>query len=305
MCRYILEAVQTSLFPVVSDRRIFGALGAMAAMSAVGSSVGASSLLVDYPVMLGQAGRYALAAALLFLFARGRLPPLTRRDAVTLAALALTGLAGFNVLLIAALDHADPASVGVIVGAVPLALAVGGPLFARRALSAPLIAAATVVVIGAALVQWATPNLSPLGLLLASGALAAEAAFTLLAVPVLPRIGPLATSAYACLFAAPMLLAGALLTGTELPLPDLAELAALLYLAVVVTALAFVVWYAAVRTLGAEQAGLFAGLVPITALVSGALLGTVVTTPARLVGVLLVGAGIAAGLRARAAEPNT
>ena len=274
-------------------------------MSAVGSSVGASSLLVDYPVMLGQAGRYALAAALLFLFARGRLPALTRRDAVTLAALALTGLAGFNVLLIAALDYADPASVGVIIGAVPLALAVGGPLFAGRAPSLPLVGAAAVVVLGAGIVQWASPDVSLIGLLLAGGALAAEAAFTLLAVPVLPRIGPLATSAYACLFAAPLLLAGALLTGTELPAPQPAELAALAYLAIVVTALAFVAWYAAVGALGTEQAGLFAGLVPITALLSGALLGTATVTPARLVGVLLVGAGIAAGLRARATNPPT
>ena len=273
-------------------------------MSAVGSSVGASSLLTDYPAMLGQAGRYALAAGLLFVFARGRLPRLTGRDGVTLGALALTGLAGFNVLLIAALEHADPGSVGVIVGAVPLALAVSGPLFAGRAPSTPLVAAAALVVLGAAIVQWASPNLSPVGLALAVGALAAEAAFTLLAVPVLPRIGPLATSAYACLFAAPLLLVGAVLTGSELPLPRPAELAALLYLAVVVTALAFVAWYAAVGALGADRAGLFAGLVPITALLSGALLGTAIVTPAGLLGALLVGAGIAAGLRARAPEPG-
>jgi len=50
------------------------------------------------PVVLGQAARYALAAAILFLFARGRLPPLSRRDAAIVGLLALTGLAGFNVL---------------------------------------------------------------------------------------------------------------------------------------------------------------------------------------------------------------
>jgi len=153
-------------------------------------------------------------------------------------------------------------------------------------------------------VQWASPHLSPIGLLLAAGALAAEAAFTLLAVPVLPTdrsAGDLSLRLSLC---RPAALAGALLTGTELPVPQPAELAALVYLAIVVTALAFVAWYAAVGALGAERAGLFAGLVPITALLSGALLGTAIVTPARLVGVVLVGAGIAAGLRARTAEPS-
>ena len=46
-----------------------------------------------------------------------------------------------------------------------------------------------------------------------------------------------------------------------------ADLLAAAHLAVVVTALAFVLWYGAVARLGAARAGLFTGVVPVTAAV--------------------------------------
>jgi drug/metabolite transporter (DMT)-like permease len=54
---------------------------------------------------------------------------------------------------------------------------------------------------------------------------------------------------------------------------DAGDLLAAVHLAVVVTALAFVLWYSAVRRLGAGRAGLFTGVVPVTAAVGGVLLG--------------------------------
>ena len=44
------------------------------------------------------------------------------------------------------------------------------------------------------------------------------------------------------------------------------EAVAFAYLAVVVTALAFVLWYEALDRLGSARAGLLAGLVPVSAL---------------------------------------
>jgi hypothetical protein len=61
--------------------------------------VGVSSLLVDYPVLTGQAIRYAVAAVLLCMFglATNRLVRLTGREALRLVLLAMVGLAAFNV----------------------------------------------------------------------------------------------------------------------------------------------------------------------------------------------------------------
>jgi hypothetical protein len=68
--------------------------------------------------------------------------------------------------------------------------------------------------------------------MLALGALGCEAAFSLLAVPHLTRLGPLAVSTYACLFAVPMLAFWSLVAeGPTLPLPDAGQAAALAYLA--------------------------------------------------------------------------
>ena len=65
----------------------------------IGGSVAASSLLGGYPVLGGQAIRYLAAGLLLAAWARLRHTPLprpTRRDWAWLAALAVTGLAGWR-----------------------------------------------------------------------------------------------------------------------------------------------------------------------------------------------------------------
>lgn len=270
-------------------------------MVLVGSSVAAASALVDYPIAGGQALRYALGAAFLVAFARGHLPRITRGEALWLVALAASGLAGFNAFLIAAVREADAASVGVIVGCVPVALALAGPLLQGRHPSPRVVGAALVVAAGAGAVQWSGGRLSLLGLALSLGALACEAAFSLFAVPVLVTLGPLTVSTYACLFAAPMLLvSGLLLDGAAvLPLPSIEEAAALGYLAAMVTAAGFVLWYSGVERLGIERAGLFAGILPVSALLSAAALGVSAVTSLRLVGALVVGAGVTAGMMAR------
>jgi drug/metabolite transporter (DMT)-like permease len=217
------------------------------------------------------------------------------RELVRLAALAATGLAGFNVCLLAALRHADAPVVGTIVGATPLLLAVLGPALRRQRPSPRLVAAATVVVAGAALVEGGG-NADAAGLAYALGALAGEAAFSLLAAPLLPRLGPVRVSAWTCALAVPMLAAGAVLAGEPLRMPRSGELAALLYLGLVLTVLAFMAWYAGLARLGVERAGICFGIMPVAALAATAVLDGRVPPPAQITGVLLVGAGLAAGL---------
>jgi drug/metabolite transporter (DMT)-like permease len=278
---------------------VAGSLQAGVAMVVVGSSVAASSVIADYPILGGQAARYALGAALLAALARGRLPRPRPSQLPGLLALAATGLAGFNVFLIAALRQADAGSVGVIVGCVPLALALLGPALEGRAPSRRVVAAALVVSAGAAFVQWSGGSMSPAGLALSLGALACEAAFSLLAIPLLATLGPVGVSTYACAAAAAMLLAGAVGVdgAAAVRLPTWQEAAAFAYLAVVVTAVGFVLWYSGVRRLGVERAGLFAGLVPVAALVTSAAVGAATFTLSRLVGAVAVGAGVTIGIK--------
>ena len=278
-----------------------GSLLAALALALVGSLVAAADLVEGYPLSTGQALRYALAGAVLLVIARGRLPRLDRREAIGLVALAATGLVLFNLFVIEGVRETDPATVGVIVGCVPVVLAIAGPLLERRPLSGRVIVAAFVVAAGAAGVQWAGGGITPAGLLLALGALGCEAAFSLLAVPHLKRLGALAVSTYACLFAVPMLAVWSLLAeGPSLPVPDAEQAAALAYLAVGVTVLGFVSWYTAVGLLGVDRAGLFSGVLPVSALVFSAALGVAELTPGRLGAVAVVALGVTLGVRAAA-----
>ena len=111
------------------------AAGAALGMAIVGSSFAVLDTLRDYPQSGGQAVRYAAGAVILVLLAGRRLPRPTARQAVRLALLAATGLAAFNLLVLAAEASMDPGSVGVIVAAVPVLLALAGPLQERPAAS--------------------------------------------------------------------------------------------------------------------------------------------------------------------------
>jgi len=88
-----------------------------------------------YPVLGGQAVRYLAAGILLAAWARLQRKPLPRpvgREWAWLAALAAIGLAGCSVLMIQATRVADPASVGVIIGAAPLVIIIAAAITAGR-----------------------------------------------------------------------------------------------------------------------------------------------------------------------------
>ncbi|MFI7444763.1 DMT family transporter [Nonomuraea indica] len=276
-------------------------LSAASAMLLVGTSTAVSATIADYPVFTGQALRYAIAAAILLAVVGHRRPPrvrLTSRDILLLIALAATGLAGFNLFLVEATRHAGPAMIGTVVGAVPLVLALVGPLMERRRPAPRTVGAALVVALGAAVAAGLGSG-SLTGLLLSLGALTGEVAFSLLAVPLLPKLGPLRVAAYPAALSVPMLLAAGLaLDGTaSLRLPTPSQAAAFGYLGAIVTAAAFFLWYDALRRLGADRAGLFAGLVPVGALLTTLALGLGQAGPADVTGALLVTAGVVLGLR--------
>ena len=273
----------------------------------VGGSVAASSMLTGYPVLGGQAVRYLAAGLLLAAWARLTHKPLPRpagREWAWLAALAVIGLAGCSVLMIQATRVADPASVGVIIGAAPLVIIIAAAIGARRRPTRRVLLAAAVVTAGSAAAQLggATgPAFSPAGLAWSAGALAGAVGTSLLAAPVLPRLGALAVTVYACGLAGLLLLAAAAVARSAggppiLRTPAPAQLAALAYLTIAVTALVFIAWYGAMERLGVDRTGLFNGLIPVTSLAAVALTGTGTITPPGLLGALFVLAGVILGL---------
>jgi drug/metabolite transporter (DMT)-like permease len=289
------------------NTNIRGVLQAAVAMTAVGTLTAVSATVSRYPVYGGQAVRYATAAVILLVVARLRGPrpgPRARWEWPLLAALAATGLAGFNVCIVEGTRYTSPATIGTVVGSVPVVLAVVAPLMEGRRPAARTVAAAAVVTAGAALANGLGGGSLP-GLLLALGALAGEVCFSLLALPLLPRLGAVRVSAYSAGAAVPMLLAAGLAVdgGSVLRTPTRGEAAGLGYLTLVVTVGAFIAWYDALGRVGADRAGLFAGLIPVSAVATTMALGLRSPGTAELTGALLVGIGVIVDLKRSAERP--
>lgn len=295
-----------SVDAMTADQRNGIALAAGAA-ALVGGSVAASSLLTGYPVLGGQAARYAIAAALLASWARLRrrpLPRVTCVDALWLSSLAAFGLVGCSVAQIEATRLNDPAVVGVVIGAAPVVIAVMAPAVTRQRPSRRVLLAAFIVVAGSSATQIGGGGgraSSLAGTVATISALIGVAATSLLARPVLPRLGALAVSAYACVIAAAQLILLAvglhLIHGTPvLVVPTATQAAALVYLTVVVTAIVFLAWYSAVEKLGVERAGLFSGVIPVATLAAVSAAGTGTVSSLQVGGAAAVAAGILVGL---------
>lgn len=290
-------------------------LSCLLAACCVGASIAVTPFIAAFPVLAGQAARYAVAAVVLGavlprLEPRPR-PRLTPNQLVRIALAAATGSAGFNVLLVAASREAEPAVIGAVVGASPVVLAVLGaprragrlPRPRPRVLVGAIAASAGVVVVQGG------GHASPTGLLLAVAVLACEVAFTLAVAPVLREIGPARASTWNCAIAAALLAIASTATGESLRPPTGGEAATLAYQGLVMTALAFVLWYRGVARLGADRAGTTMAAAPVAATLTAAALGTGTLGAATALGAGLAALGVlvAVGADARpgSAEAGT
>jgi drug/metabolite transporter (DMT)-like permease len=198
--------------------------------------------------------------------------------------------------------------IAVAVACVPVLLSVLGPLLQRQAPRRQVVLAAVIVTAGAVLVEGAG-RVSAAGLAWAGVALACEASFTLLAIPVLRRHGAWGVSIHSVWIGAVMLTVLGLATEGPAAAARLtaSDLAAVAYLAVLVTVVAFVLWYSTVAALGPARAGVLTGIAPVSAALTGMATGSRAPSLAMWAGIGVVMAGLAAGLwsRARHGPPRT
>jgi len=277
-------------------------------MVCVGGSVAVSSVLYHAPVFTAEAIRYAVACLLLVALARLTGRRLTRprgAEWLWLTGIAVTGLVVFNVALVEGSRHAEPAVLGVAVACVPAVLALVGPLLEGTRPRAAAVTAALVVTCGAALVQ-GVGRADAQGVAWAFVVFGCEASFTLLAIPPLRRHGPWGVSVHTTWLATVLFAllgvvhegpaAAARLTGSDW--------LAVAYLAVAVTAAAFVLWYSSVSRLGASRAGLLTGIAPVAAAATGVLLGGPAPRPLVWAGIAVVVCGLTLGFRKGLAGPS-
>lgn len=245
--------------------------------------------------------RFAVGAALLVpVWARregfSRLPR-RRRDWLGLAALGLVGVWGYNWFFFQGLALVEPGAAALVVTTNPALTALvssvvlGERLSPRRVLGFALAASGALVVLsggdpGALLALRLGPGAGLLGL-----AVVCWVAYVVLGRVVMRGVSPLLATAGSFVLGLPLLLLGALAEGplgSAFSSPS-AAWAAVLFMGVCSSALAFLWFYEGVASLGAARASVFIYLVPAFALgLSRLLLGEAVTLPKVLGGALVV-----------------
>lgn len=276
------------------------ASGALAAI-VVGGSVPVTGLLEHYPVLSGQAIRYAIGTAVLYTWLRckgRRLRRPTPRDLLGIAGMVVFGMLGFNAAQLAAQRFAAPGFVAAMLGGTPLFLALLAPALRGRRPALSALLGAVVVVTGVVVLSGGGSWHGP-GLVLSLLVLLGEVLFTVSGAGVTTRLGVLEACVLACLAAT----VAAAVSGTVIdgraawPVPTATEAIALLILGVLVTAVAFCAWYTSVTVLGADRAGVLVGLMPLSGLAVAVLVGAQPVTLVGVGGALLVGTGCVIGLR--------
>ena len=137
------------------QERAGASLGALSVVF-IGGSVGAASLLHDYPLLGGQAVRFAVAVIVLVAWGRVRrhrfrLP--TGRESVWLILLAVCGMAGYGVMLVHATSVTEPGNVGVAIGAAPLFIVLVRAAHTRTKPAVGLVIGGVIVLAGTLIAQ--------------------------------------------------------------------------------------------------------------------------------------------------------
>lgn len=278
-------------------KRILPHLCLAAAMVLVGSSVAAGEIMIrHFPIHLGSLLRFALASAIIvpfWLWVEPQPPRLRPRSWLILTGQTFCGSVLFTIFVLHGLRWTSPASAGIITSTTPACMGLLAWVILGERPGARVLAGIVLSVTGIAILNLAGtqggPGGSWAGNLLVAAAVVVESLFLLSRKSIPEKMSPLATSSVisvlATLFFMPMGLSQA--RGFQFAALPMEAWWCVLYYAVAVTIIAYLCWFAGVTKVRASVAGIFTGLLPVSALaVSALFLGQDVTLP-HLVGCAL------------------
>lgn len=243
--------------------------------------------------------RYVVASATLAVAAfalEGGLPRLSRRQMVAVTLLGATGVFAYNLFFMSGLRTVTAGRAALVVALNPALVMLGAALFLGERLLPSRLAGIALAFAGAAVVIGHGDPLALLegaagtGELLVFGCAVSWMAFTLIAKRAMIGLSPLAITTCASIIGTLMLAGAVAAAGSPfLPRASLAAGASLAFLGVFGTAVAFVWFNDGVRLLGPVRAGVFINLVPVAAILLGALvLGERIDLPVVAGGALVV-----------------
>ncbi|USB31706.1 DMT family transporter [Paenibacillus sp. YPG26] len=255
------------------------------AMFTVGSSIVVGKwVTLVFPVFLASLLRFGLASVLLFLillFKEG-IPRVTGREVLLLLLQSLTGIFLFNICLLIGLKWAPAVEGGIITSTTPLVISVLSVILFKDKIPARAWSGVLLAVIGIAIIRLleapgssAEPEgFSWQGYALLSVAVVSEALFTLIGKRLSSTLSPLAITTYVTILGFVLFLPVGLYQAAiyDFSIPAARDWLSLVYLAVVVTVIGFVLWYYGVSAVPTSTSASFTGLIAVSSLVLSSLL---------------------------------
>lgn len=253
------------------------------AMILAGSSVVSGKYTVgSFPIYVASVLRVGLAFGILIilvLLLEHRIRRLSWRTHVTLFLQALTGIVIFNAFMLAGLERTTASTSGIITSATPVMVLVLSLFFGERLNRRSLVGVA-IATIGLVVLTIGGGNDGSagsselLGGFLVFIAVIGEAFFTIFGKMVAERLTPLAQAMWISLYGFLMFVPLAIY---DLPNFDVGDTRASGWIAIgysglMVTVFSAYLWFVGLRSVPASRAGIFIGMIPVSAVVLSALL---------------------------------
>jgi len=229
------------------------------------------------PPMTAATGRFAIAAALLYLWARkleGGLPRLDRQQWMTTAALGFFGMFIYNLCFFGALARMPAGRTALFIALNPAVTALAAALLFRERLGGLKWLGIAMALAGVAIVITRGEPLAALhdisqsvgvGELLMFCGITSWAAYTLIGRVALKGLSPIAATTYASLWGFAFLACGALFEWPQVHWGGVTWQAwvGIVYLGAIGTVVGFVWYYEGVKALGPSRTAIFNNLVPV------------------------------------------
>ena len=278
---------------------------ALVAIAWGGTFIAGRSLAAVAP-MFSACLRFVLASAALsaFLLVSGKgFRRVNARQALVVSLLGFCGIFSYSFFFFSGLQHISASRAALIVALNPAVMTLIAYVFYREQVTALKVLGIVLCFCGVALVvgggdpQGATGGPASehvwLGEALIGGCVLSWSAYSVFCKTVVRQLGPLHTVTYSIYAGTLMLLLYAAATGVldmdAVRRFSMAEVASLLYLGVVGSAVAYIWYYDGIQQIGVARAGVFIALNPLAAVLFGAaLLGEQIPLTTLLGGVLII-----------------
>jgi drug/metabolite transporter (DMT)-like permease len=224
--------------------------------------------------------------------------PFNRRDWWTLAWLGVVGHFLYQALFIGGLARTSVANSSLIIAASPAVIAVGSAVVRHERIGPLHWAGAALSMAGIYLVVGRGAAIGGQGLigdLMMSAAVLCWAAYTIGSEPLMVRHSPVGVTGLSLVFGTLLYVPFTFrrILGVNWSQVSAASIAALVYAAVLAMAVAYTIWYSAVREIGSARTSVYSNLIPIVAMLTAVLFLGEGVTARQIAGVALVLAGVA------------